>query len=151
MPTFGNAAAWLAPLAVAINAVRRRPADPGDAAAVALIAVSVASLAVYVLVCLAPPILSSLPHAAWFGLAIGGGVCLARRSPRLFAVLLAAQLLYVGIVWLAHPFMHAITVDVCAAAAVAALVGCRSVWFAWLREDDFPAAEAAGCGYGRGA
>ena len=147
VPTFGNAAAWLAALAalaVVIGAGRRRPADPGDAAAVALIAVSVASLAVYVLVCLAPPILSSLPHAAWFGLAIGGGACLARRSPRLFAVLLAAQLLYVGIVWLAHPFMHAITVDVSAlvigAALVAAMLG---GWPCRVRRPDDGAGAAA--------
>jgi hypothetical protein len=144
VPTFGNAAAWLAVLAVAIGAGRRRPADPGDDTAVALIAVSVASLAVYMLVCLAPPILSSLPHAAWFGLAIGGGACLARRSPRLFAVLLAAQLLYVGIVWLAHPFMHAITVDisavVLATAVVAAVLG---GWPCRIRRPDGDAGAAA--------
>ena len=127
VPTFGNAAAWLAVLAVAIGAGRRRPADPGDAAAVTLIAVSVASLAVYLLICLAPPILSSLPHAAWFGLAIGSGAWLARRCPMLFAGLLSAQSLYVGIVWLAHPFVHAVTVDVSAlviaVAVVAAMLG----------------------------
>lgn len=147
VPTFGNAAAWLAALAalaVVIGAGRRRPADPGDDAAVALIAVSVASLAVYMLVCLAPPILSSLPHAAWFGLAIGGGACLARRAPRLFAVLLTAQLLYVGIVWLAHPFMHAITVDI--SAVVIATTGVAAMLGGWpcrIRRPDGDAGAAA--------
>jgi hypothetical protein len=129
VPTFGNAAVWLAIVTALFCGRRGDPQLPGDDVAIALIAVSASSLAVYVLVCLAPPILSSLPHAAWFGLAIGGGACLARRSPQLFIVLLTAQLLYIGIVWLADPLAHAVTFDAFAlvVAAVTVLLGGQAV------------------------
>ena len=149
VPTFGNAAAWLAVLAALGCARRRDPAVPGNAAAVTLIVVSVSSMAFYLLVCLASPMLHHLPQAGWFGLAIGGGACLAHRSPRLLACLLAAQLVYFSVVWLAHPLLHAVTFDVCAIATVAALVGGRPGWFGLLGPDDFSAADAVGLGTGR--
>ena len=143
VPTFGNAAAWLAVLATLVWPRRGGQTLPGDTAAVTLIVVSASSMAFYLVVCLASPMLHHLPQAAWFGLALGGGACLAYRSPRLLGFLLAAQLLYFGIVWLAHPLVHAITFDICAVAAVAALVGGRSVWFEWLSADDFCASDTA--------
>lgn len=149
VPTFGNAAAWLAALTALVWARRGGPALPGDAAAVTLIAVSVSSFAFYLVVCLAPPMLHHLPQAGWFGLALGGGACLAYRSPRLLEFLLAAQFVYFGVVWLAHPLVHAVTFDVCALTAVAALIGSRSVWFGSLGADDFSATYTAGRGDGR--
>jgi hypothetical protein len=122
VPTFGNAAAWLTICALAALAQRRTRPAAGDPAARILILLSVVSLLAYVVVCLASPMLHHLPTAAWFGMAIGGGVCLARRSPCLFTVLLAAQLLYFGVVWLVHPLMHAISVDVSALVSATALL-----------------------------
>lgn len=122
VPTFGNAAAWLAVLAALACLSRGGPALPGDAAAWMLVVVSVASMAFYLLVCLASPMLHHLPQAGWFGLALGGGACLAHRSPRYLALLLMAQLVYFGIVWLTHPLMHAVTFDVSALATAALLL-----------------------------
>ena len=128
VPTFGNAAAWLAVLAALVWARRGGPALPGDTAAVTLIVVSVSSMAFYLVVFLAAPMLHHLPQAAWFGLALGGGACLAYRSPRLLEFLFTAQLFYFGIVWLAHPLVHAVTFDVSAVVAAAALLTGFADW-----------------------
>ena len=104
------------------------PALPGDTAAVTLIVVSVSSMAFYLVVFLAAPMLHHLPQAAWFGLALGGGACLAYRSPRLLEFLFTAQLFYFGIVWLAHPLVHAVTFDVSAVVAAAALLTGFADW-----------------------
>jgi hypothetical protein len=122
VPTFGNAAVWLTVCMVAGLALWRKRPAAGDPAARILILLAVVSLLAYVVVCLASPMLHHLPTAAWFGMAIGGGVCLARRSPCLFMVLLATQLSYFAIVWLIHPLMHAISVDVSALGSATALL-----------------------------
>lgn len=122
VPTYGNAAVWVTACTLAALALVRNRPPAADSTARILILLSLVSLVTYLLVCLASPMLHHLPTAAWFGLAIGGAICLARRSPRLLAVLLTAQLLYFGIVWLIHPLMHALTIDISALVVAAALV-----------------------------
>jgi hypothetical protein len=88
-------------------------------------------MAFYLLVCLASPMLHHLPLAGWLGLALGGAACLALRSPRLLAFLAAAQLIYFGVVWLAHPLVHAVTFDVSACVVAMALVAALGGYRSW--------------------
>jgi hypothetical protein len=98
----------------------------------ALLTVSLSGFVLYVLICLAPAILHTLPHPAWFGLAIASGAIVAIRAPRTLATLLTLQLAYVAIVWFVHPLLHALSIDLTATlmlALVAAIAVRHSKFF----------------------